>query len=581
LPESRVLTRLVEALLFERLARWPYHSHPPHGPEATISFRLGNASYRCRGRVGAFGRVRLTAGSVRKLVRRAERDATWRDVLHDLPCQQDIKDAIAEELGNTERLCVYNEEHVPRLRHNRRNLGYDALEGALHEGHPYHPCFKARTGFSLQDHVDYGPETGGEFPLEWLAIRRSALRQALPLPASEFLFRELGACGFAALERARQATATAEGEYGLLPVHPWQWRKLSRSGAVQSALAQRELVPLGSRLGRYRATQSLRTLLPVDRPLDAHVKLSLGVRVSSSLRTLQPETVLAAPALSRWLSQLIASDPFFAEAMAVTVLREYAGVAHTPPAHHAELEGQLAALWREPIARHLAPGEAALPFNALFAVEPDGEPHVGPWLERYGLCRWLDQLLRVTLLPLWRLLAHHGVALEAHAQNLILIHREGMPCRLALRDFHDSVELVPSMLEDPQGFPDLGTIHERFRGAAPGRYYAMSSLIELRDLFIDAALIYNLCELSWLLEQHYGFGEPKFWRAVRLVLDEYAHSKWSRPWRDALLRHRAPFVHTESLFKARVMPGSTTLFHHVVPSSLYESTERDTHADHQ
>ncbi|MEF9958295.1 MAG: IucA/IucC family protein, partial [Acinetobacter sp.] len=35
---------------------------------------------------------------------------------------------------------------------------YDILESYLMDGHPYHPCYKSRVGFSLQDNVRYGVE---------------------------------------------------------------------------------------------------------------------------------------------------------------------------------------------------------------------------------------------------------------------------------------------------------------------------------------------------------------------------------------------------------------------------------------
>jgi 3,4-dihydroxybenzoyl-citryl-spermidine/N-citryl-spermidine--spermidine ligase len=222
-----------------------------------------------------------------------------------------------------------------------------------------------------------------------------------------------------------------------------------------------------------------------------------------------------------------------------------------------------------------------VPFNALLASEQDGRPFVDEWLERHGLARWVEQLLRVTLLPLWRLVSHHGVALEAHAQNLLLLHADGWPRRLALRDFHDSLEYVPSFLAEPERVPRWGEIDERFRSSAPGRHYVMSSVLELRDLFIDSVLVFNLCELSWLLERHYGFREREFWRLARGVLADYARSTWSDPEREAQLRLREPYVHTESLLEARLRTPAELPFFHVVPSALHDQAEREVHAGHQ
>ena len=574
-----MLRQLVEALLFERVATWSSEPHPRHaGVDGPLSFGVGSGSYRCRGRVGAFGRVRVLDGSLLKIEPGQVRRASWQELLADLPCTPASKAELAEELENTVRLCRWNAENVPALRRSRRELGYDELESLLHEGHPYHPCFKSRTGFSLADHAAFGPEAGNTFALRWIAVRRSALREQRPRFDHEFF----GTSDAGRLGVARQRARAPLDEFGLLPVHPWQWQQLQNTAALAEALARRELIDLELELGRYRATQSLRTLLPVHDPRGDHVKLPLALRNSSSVRTLQPETVHAAPALSAWLGQLVRSDSFFDEVAGAAVLAEHRSAAYSPtfPAT-AALESNLAVIWREPIARHSQVGEAALPFNALFALEADGRPFVDPWLARYGLATWLERLLRVTLLPLWRLLAHHGVALEAHAQNLILLHRDGMPARLALRDFHDSLEYVPHFLARPELVPDFARIERRFDGARPGRHYAMSSVRELRDLFIDTVMVFNLSELSWLLEKYYGFRETEFWRLARGVVAAYESSRWHDPARAASIRLGAPCVHTESLFTARLSAPTSQLLQHVVPSDLHERVERGIHAGHQ
>jgi 3,4-dihydroxybenzoyl-citryl-spermidine/N-citryl-spermidine--spermidine ligase len=579
LPETRVLRQLVEALLFERIATWSSERHPRHGGvDKELSFGVGLSSYRCRGRVGAFGRVRVVDGSVHKLEPRKARPASWQELFDDVAAASACKAEVAEELENTARLCRWNAQNLPALRRSRRALDYAQIESLLHEGHPYHPCFKSRAGFSLADHAAYGPEAGNSFALRWIAVRRSALRQQPALLEHE----HFAARDASRLRDARQQRGAPLDEFGLLPVHPWQWHKLQGMPALAEALARRELIDLELELGRYSATQSLRTLLPVHDPGGDHVKLPLALRNSSSLRTLQPETVHAAPAVSAWLEQLVQSDAFFDEVAGAVVLAEHSSAAYAPltPAT-AALESNLAVIWRQPIGRHLRAREAALPFNALFAVEADGRPFVDPWIERHGLARWLERLLRVTLLPLWRLLAHHGVALEAHAQNLLLLHCDGMPARLALRDFHDSLEYVPSFLTAPGLVPDFTRIDRRFQGVPPGRHYAMSSVLELRELFVDTVMVFNLSELSWLLERAYGFRETEFWRLARGVLADYRRSRWNDAARAARIGLGTAFVHTESLFKTRLSPPTHRLLQHVVPNDLHERVEREIHAGHQ
>jgi siderophore synthetase component len=164
---------------------------------------------------------------------------------------------------------------------------------------------------------------------------------------------------------------------------------------------------------------------------------------------------------------------------------------------------------------------------------------------------------------------------------LLLLHRDGWPTRVALRDFHDSLEYVPSFLAEPSRVPRWEDLDPRFAAAPAGRYYAMRSVVELRDLFIDTVLVFNLSELSWRLEQSYGYAETEFWKLAREVFADYARSRWSDPEREAPLRLHEPFVQTESLFKARLQPPSAASLHHLVPSALYDHAQKEVHAGHQ
>lgn len=565
MPERRVLRQLAEALLFERIAAWS-PQELARGAESELAFTLGPTHYTCRARQSAFGRVRVTEGSVRRL--RADGPVHWSSLVNDLPAEEAVRSAVLQELENTVRFCRWNAQNLALSQHSRREQSYEELESSLHEGHPYHPCFKARTGFSVDDHRLYGPEAGNSFPLSWLAVRRAALRQNLPTAEPAFWISELGQAAWNRLTGALASAGLSPEGYGFLPAHPWQWTRLRQRPDTQRALAKRELVDLELELGEYSATQSVRTLQGSKAAARAHVKLPLAVRISSAERSLERETVSAAPALSAWLRDLVASDPFLAEERPLVILAEYAGASYDPGEPGAGLDGKLAMIWRQSVRQHLLPGESAAPFNALLACEADGRPFVHPWLARYGRARWVARLLEVCVLPVWRLLVAHGVAVEAHAQNMILIHRDGWPVRLALRDFHDSVEYVTSYLADPKRLPDFTLVDPRFRGAPIDRYYAMSSVEELRQLFMDTVFVFNLSELSYLLEAHYGFLEKQFWHLAHRALLSHDRSSWGNTSRASALGVTAPAVRTESLFRRRLRTGWRETCNHFIPNPL-------------
>ena len=83
------------------------------------------------------------------------------------------------------------------------------------------------------------------------------------------------------------------------------------------------------------------------------------------------------------------------------------------------------------------------------------------------------------------MLAAHGVGLEAHAQNSLLVARSGWPRALMLRDFHDSVEYARDYLPQTTPEPDFGPRQAFYDQAPDNQYYRMSNPEALRELVMD------------------------------------------------------------------------------------------------
>ncbi|MAL97375.1 MAG: rhizobactin siderophore biosynthesis protein RhsF [Alteromonadaceae bacterium] len=566
-PGARILRQLIEALLSEGLltplrhlvgTRWQI-----------LEFDIGATRYSCRARVGGFGRIRLEPGSLRSVPAPTEGTGAaqqWQQILATVAPAAELG-RLQHELQQTLMLCQWNQRFlgVPQP---RRTCSYSTLESALDEGHPYHPCFKARSGFSLSDHRNFGPECGQTFSLVWVAVRRDHLRQTLPRAEAEFWQRELGEEHWFRLRAGFNRLGLDWAEHAVLPVHPWQWQKLS--GGPLAAAVDHGVHYLGCFGDRFRATQSLRTLFNVSRPDASAVKLPMDLINTSSPRTLAPHSVVTAPALSAWLKRITAADAFFASQARLVILAEYAGMIFQPEPDSAlrHLDGHLGALWRENPESFLLPGERATPLNAVMATESDGRPFINDWIHNHGLQRWLDQFLHCAVLPVWHLLAAHGIALEAHAQNMVLFHRDGWPTAVALRDFHESVEYVDDFLARPDECPDFGAIDPVYRGTATDRFFRMSSVEALRELVMDSLFVFNLAELANLLDTNYGLPEDTFWRVVRKLLDDYARRGYATSHRLARIGHEENTVRSEALFTRKLMPDEGRELHHIVPNAL-------------
>ncbi len=547
--EGRVLRQLCDAILFEGLV----------SEAAGGEWWCGSGLFRARTEIGGFDRPRIYPGSIMIKAADTWRPATLIDVLDALQAEDGLKAELSDDLHRTAYLTDLTRSSVAQRR-PRIAMTYDELETAIDEGHPYHPCFKARSGFSDADHLAYGPEAAASFQLHWFAVDRDLVDQVIP---DDFWMTELcETTRFKLCGRATRAGVNLSQKM-LVPAHPWQAEKLKDKLLYQTWMEIGKITPLGVFGDTYKATQSVRTLSNVSDPKRAHVKTSMAMRNTSSLRTIEPHSVCVAPAISDWMTAVLDSDPLFLSDCRLTILREYAGMIvgrETP------LAGHLAVLYREsPQARGFA-GDQVMPLNALSLTEADGLPLINPWVQKHGLHAWLDQLLQVVVLPVWHLMVAHGIGLEAHGQNLLLEHQEGWPTGLIARDFHESVEYVPGLLSRPDLAPDLAAIDPAYADAEPDQFHQMQSAEALRELVMDTLFIYNLAELAALLHKHYAVPENLFWRRVRWFLDRHVADHGLQE-RQALFDPFAPQIFTESLMTLK-LNGGKGVFRHAVTNPL-------------
>lgn len=555
-PEERVVRQLVSALLFEGIARVA----DAGANDGMTRLAIGTGEARARLHQGPFGRPRMAPGTLqlRYPETRAWTEGRLDAVVDLLPAPAAARLTLLQELQST--IVFLEQDSTLPQPDDRRSLSFGRLDCALSEAHPYHPCFKSRTGFSIEDNALFGPEAARPFRLHWLAVARDHVREALPVDPEAFWLRELGEAHAARLFSRMRRKGVSLDSHALVPLHPWQWRHL-KDGLLADWIADGRVASLGENGDPYRATQSIRTLINHADPTRAHVKLPLDIVNTSSMRVLEPHSIVTAPHLSRWLAGLVEGDEVFRRRYPVEVLQEYAGIRVDP---HGALDGKLGMMLRE--SPEILPGEQAVPFNALMMLEADGKPFIAPFIARHGLLPWLHRMLEVTILPVWHLMVHHGVALEAHGQNMILVLRNGWPERLILRDFHESVEFCPALLRRPQDLPDFAAIDPVYDGAPSDAYYWTDHANELRELVMDCLFIYCLTEVSLLIETAYGLSEQAFWDLVRELLDSYGEHYPDKA-RLALFAHDSTEISTESLLSRKLF-RDRNLYRHRVPNPL-------------
>lgn len=402
---------------------------------------------------------------------------------------------------------------------------YEALESHMTEGHPYHPAYKSRLGFTLSDNRRYGPEFNQRLDLFWVAVREGLVDTSVSAgyTVAELYKQHLTAGDIERFGQIlEQAGVQDQQKYVMIPVHPWQWEQRLETIFTSQRLSG-EMIPLGFAEGQYRAQQSIRTWSHRGNDKAPYLKLSLGITNTSSGRILAYHTTQNAPLISDWLEQLVREDELLQQEQ-FAILKEVLGISFRYdkllPIQQEQAYGSLGTIWRENVALHLTEGEEAWPLNAVSLVQKNGEPLIHPFLLQHGVTAWAKSLIRVLTVPMIHLLYAHGLALEAHAQNIILVLENGWPKRMIVKDLHDGVRFVPGKLCQPDLAPKLHPEPEVHRQFNRYSFIHAETPADVRDYVYDAFFFICMSEIAWML-QGFGLAEQQFWTWCRETIVQY------------------------------------------------------------
>ncbi|MFV2145355.1 GNAT family N-acetyltransferase [Isoptericola sp. G70] len=337
---------------------------------------------------------------------------------------------------------------------NRRAAeAYQAVEGAMSEGHPGFLANNGRIGFSLEDYAAYAPERGGRLRLQWVAARREHTHLALGAGQREDALygAELSGAERTAFEDRLTARGLDPAEYLYLPVHPWQAQhRLPITFAAD--VARGDLVPLGPGADEYTPQQSIRTMFNRTRPERHYVKVALAIQNMGFLRGLSPGYMRATPAINDWVAGLVAQDATLAGA-GFGVLRELAAIGYTGDVYHRTPQPNahrkmLAALWRESPLPRTAPGERLATMASLLHRDAAGSALATALVRASGIGAeaWVRAYLDAYLYPLVHCLRAHDLAFMPHGENLVLVLRDGVVRGAFMKDIGEEVAVLSDRL---------------------------------------------------------------------------------------------------------------------------------------
>lgn len=375
-------------------------------------------------------------------------------------------------------------------------------------GHPKILLNKGRVGFSGQDFSEYTPESGKSFKLFWIAIKNNLLEGFLP---TENHLRE---------SFSGHHPFTIPENYGLLPVHPWQWNRFI---AIQfaGAIASGEMIPLGHAGDDYRPQISLRTLSNVTQPQKLDIKLPLSVLNTSCIRGLPARSIATGPKVSKVLKKICEEDALLRKAN-TQILEEVAGVAyvHSDFAQVKEAPYRyheyLGAVWRQSAQSKITTNEVAIITASLFHQDDKNQSLIGAYIKQSGLSKeqWLKRYFNAVVIPLYHLQLQYGVGMVAHGQNIILTLKDFAPTGMILKDFQGDLRLLKEL--PPKGKEYLAEI-ENDLTRLPANYL-------IHDL-ITGHFVTVLRFISEVMSESDDFSENEFYHILASELESYTKDK--------------------------------------------------------
>ncbi|KAE9398477.1 hypothetical protein BT96DRAFT_1031422 [Gymnopus androsaceus JB14] len=304
---------------------------------------------------------------------------------------------IADELDSSVRWQKYSYEHPPKA--PLFSSSSVEWEQSIVEGHPTHPMHKTRAFLPPMQDISPGSFDLYHPKLRFIALPKSSLKIT-------YEFEEL-------TEPLRQAVAKTAGQalsipvdYLVIPVHELQVAHIEEKFGEAVIYPPNFSLPL-------LAQQSIRSVVVPDVYQSLSLKLGVGIKLTSAVRTISPASAYLGPRFSAQVVPAITMDPSI-----LTVAKELASVVHSHP--DTDVAKHCAAIVRE--AHELnseARGERLIVCTALVESGHDGKDGHLPAVIREKRLKWLDEFVSVFFKAFLPSVLHNGVAFEAHPQNCV------------------------------------------------------------------------------------------------------------------------------------------------------------------
>ncbi|TFK28165.1 hypothetical protein FA15DRAFT_584786 [Coprinopsis marcescibilis] len=449
-----------------------------------------------------------------RLVQTLDPTPLWRKFAHSIGVDAALSRDIESEFSSSVEWQEHSFKHPPPVPQFEDSSV--VWEQSIVQGHPTHPMHKTRR--FLAPVPQFKP---GEFDLlrpmlRFIAVPKSVLKVT-------YNFEELLAPLLSVIEERSGKKMVVPEDHIVIPIHELQVYHIKDKFAEASIYPAEFSLPL-------HAQQSLRSVVVPDAYRHLHLKLAVGIKLTSAVRTISPESAYLGPRFSTRVVPALRLDPNI-----VTVAKELASVVHSNP--DGEIAKHCAALIRE---YHEGISEdhkeRLIVCTSLVENGHSGlHGNVPPVIRIFDLdteekrLRWLEKFLDVFFRAFLPTVLYNGVGFECHPQNCVArfdIQTKEL-IGFIIRDF-GGIRVHPPTLKETTGV-DIDFIE--------GHSIISPDLDDVYTRMYHTVFHNHLQQLIRVLDLHYN---GKGWALVR-----------------AQLRANIPSSHP--LYHAWLSPSRTTL----------------------
>ena len=485
---------------------------------------LGNRQYEFQGNQYLLGHWNIQEASVRDVTHSQENDQPAWNLHEFIVAMSDssnvkpfTKAYLIKEMNNTwlAEAHLFNETRLPSIA--VLTEPHYKVEGML-RGHPWLIMSKGRMGFGYDDYLSAAPELSPEVKVLWLAVHRdlAEYRSTEDWSACGLYQHEFDANELQQFINILQEKNLDPQNYFLIPVHAWQWHQWLVP-TYANEIVDQKIIELNISQDSYVPMQSIRTLCNTSNLQRHYIKLPVSIFNTAVYRGLPSKRNLAAPAVTAWLKRIHQQDQdlqntgviFLGEVATLTIHQPCFDRIDGAPYQFKELFG---CLWRESVDRYVDPSHQVLSQAALLHRDISGQSILSVLIQASGLSPldWLAQFAQVSMSPLLLCLYRYGLAFSPHGENTMLVHENGVPKAMVLKDFIDDINLVD------EDFPELAQLPSEADLLLRHEAIDLSHFIFTGLFMVHYRYICNV-----FLQDYPEYSELDFWQTISNTIVEF------------------------------------------------------------